>query len=147
MQDNLMTGDEDVATLAAHHLKLIFKAQGLTPLKVEILIPAHSMDSVRATYRAWLYDHAAHEEGEYEQPTLRREEGVAHFFRDGAINLESRPPFTPKLGGRWEHNYNAVTDSVVREVNDPDVDDDVAKQWKRIEEMLSLGLAPDQLPE
>lgn len=142
-----MTEDEEVANLAAHHLKLIFKAQGLTPLRVEILIPAHSLESVRATYRAWLYDHAANGEGEYENPTLRREEGVAHFFREGAINWESRPPFTPKVGGKWEHNYNAVTDSVLREVNDPDVDKDVAKAWKRVEEMLSLGMGPDQFPE
>jgi hypothetical protein len=142
-----MSDDEEVATLAAHYLKLIFKARGLTPLKVEILLPAHSLDTVRASYRAWLYDHAVHEEGEYNQPTLRREEGIAHFFREGEINLGSRPVFRPKVGGKWEHEYNAVTDIVVREVNDPDVDEDVASQWKRVEEMLSLGLGPDELTD
>lgn len=141
-----MSDDEEVATLAAHHLKLIFKAQGLTPLKVEILLPAHSLETVRANYRAWLYDHAAHEEGEYNQPTLRWEEGIAHFFREGEINLGGRPVFTPKVGGKWQHEYNSVTDSGEREVNDPDVEEDVAKQWKRVEAMLSLGLRPDEFP-
>jgi hypothetical protein len=51
------------------------------------------------------------------------------------------------VGGKWEHEYNAVTDIVVREVNDPDVDEDVASQWKRVEEMLSLGLGPDELTD
>jgi hypothetical protein len=133
LQDGLMSDDEQVAFLAAEHLKLIFVAQGLTPLKVEILLPAHSLESVRATYRAWLYDHAAHEDGEYDRPTLRREEGIAHFFREGAINLDNRPPFTPKVGGKWEHNYNAVTDSGVHEVNDPDVDGDAAKEWWQLQ--------------
>ena len=143
-----MNDDEEVATLAAHHLKLIFKAQGLTPLKVEILLPDHSLESVRATDRAWLYDHAAHKEGEYDQPTLRREGGIAHFFREGATHWENGCLiFTPKVGGKWEHNYNAVIDSVLREVNDLDVEEDVAKQWKRVEAMLALGLRPDEFPE
>jgi hypothetical protein len=77
----------------------------------------------------------------------RREEVIAHFFREGEINLGSRPVFRPKVGGKWEHEYNAVTDIVVREVNDPDVDEDVASQWKRVEEMLSLGLGPDELTD
>lgn len=129
-----MSDDEQVAILAAQHLKLIFVAQGLTPLKVEILLPDHSLESVRATYRAWLYDHAAHKEGEYDQSTLRREEGIAHFFREGATHWENGCLiFTPKVGGKWEHNYNAVTDSVLREVTDPDVDEDAAKEWKSLQ--------------
>lgn len=142
-----MSDDEEVATLAEHHLKLIFKAQGLTPLKVEILLPAHSLDSVRATYRAWLYDRTAHEAGEYDRPTLRWEEGVAHFFREGGTHWENESlVFAAKAGGKREHNYNAVTDSGEREVNDPDIDEDVAKQWKLIDAMLSLGLRPDEFP-
>ncbi len=62
------------------------------------------------------------------------------------INLEGRPVFTPKVGGKWEHNYNAVTDSGQREANDPDVEEDVTKQWKRVEAMLSLGLRSDEFP-
>lgn len=128
-----MSDDEEVATLAAHHLKLIFKAQGLTPLKVEIRLPAHSLESVRATYTAWLYDHMAHQEGEYNRPTLRWEEGVAHFFREGTTHWENGLLcFDPKAGGRWEHSYNVITDSGLREVNAPDVDEDAAKEWKSL---------------
>ena len=133
LQDGLMSDDEQVAILAAQYLKQIFRSKGLSPLKVEILLPAHSMNSVRATYRGWLYDHAAHEEGDYAQPTLRWEEGIAHFFREGAINLDNSPPFTPKVGGKWEHNYDAVTDRGEYGVDDPDVDEDAAKEWRQLQ--------------
>jgi hypothetical protein len=49
------------------------------------------------------------------------------------INLESRPVFTPKVGGKWEHNYNAVIDSGERRIDDPDVDEDAAKEWKSLQ--------------
>ena len=153
LQDGLMSDDEQVAILAAQYLKQIFRSKGLIPLKVEILLPAHSMNSVRATYRAWLYDHAAHEEGDYAQPTLQWEEGVAHFFREGDYHFFREAEsgwwgcnFIPKKDDKWEHHDNAVTDSGVRRIDDPDLDADVAKQWKRVEAMLSLGLRPDEFP-
>jgi hypothetical protein len=140
LQDGLMSDDEQVAILAAQYLKQIFQSKGLIPLKVEILLPAHSMDSVRATYRAWLYDHAAHEEGDYAQPTLRWEEGVAHFFREGDHHYFReaergiwRCKFIPKKDGKWEHNYDAVTDRGQCEVTDPEVDEDAAKEWSRLQ--------------
>ena len=153
LQDGLMSDDEQVAILAAQYLKQIFRSKGLIPLKVEILLPAHSMDSVRATYRAWLYDHAAHEEGYYAQPALRWEEGVAHFFREGDHHYYReaergiwRCKFIPKKDGKWEHHDNALITSRLIHATDPDVDEDVAKNLKRVEAMLSLGLRPDEFP-
>lgn len=146
LQDGLMSDDELAAILAAQYLKQIFRSKGLITLKVEILLPAHSMDSVRATYRAWLYDHAAHERGELDHTTIKKEEGVAHFFRDGVMNLEKRPPFTPEAGGDWQHHDNALIESRLIYTSDPDLDEDVAKRWKRVEAMLSLGLRPEEFP-
>ena len=148
-----MSDDEQVAILAAQYLKQIFRSKGLIPLKVEILLPAHSMNSVRATYRAWLYDHAAHEEGDYAQPTLQWEEGVAHFFREGDYHYFReaergiwRCKFIPKKDDKWEHNYNAVKDGGICDVDSPLLDEGVAEQWKRVKGLLSLGFKLDELP-
>ena len=138
-----MSDDEQVAILAAKYLKQIFRSKGLIPLKVEILLPAHSMDSVRATYRAWLYDHAAHERGQFDHPTLTKEDGVAHFFRDGVVNLEIRPPFTQEAGGDWQHHDNAVYESRWHLADDPDIDAKVAAQWKRLQSQLLAGGPPE----
>ena len=78
-----MSDDEQVAILAAQYLKQIFRSNGLIPLKVEILLPAHSMNSVRATYKAWLVDPSLDDSFDDPRPTIHWEVGVAHFFREG----------------------------------------------------------------
>jgi hypothetical protein len=133
-----MSDDEQVAILAAQYLKQIFRSKGLIPLKVEILLPAHSMDSVRATYKAWFVGL----DDSFDDPrqTISWEEGVAHFFREGDCHFFQegergvwRVNFTPKKDCKWEHNYNAVIRSGQCEVADPDVDEDAAKEWSRLQ--------------
>ena len=139
-----MSNDQDVAILSAHHLKLVFKAEGLTPLKVDILLPAHSSNSVRATYRAWLYDPAAHDSGDDESSTLKWEEGVAYFSREGTYQRNGGVlHFIPKEGGTWEHDFNAVSADGVLHADSPDLDEEVAKQWKCLKALLAAGLKLD----
>jgi len=147
LQDGLMSDDEQVAILSAQHLKLIFVAQGLTPLKVKILLPAHSLESVRATYKAWFV--GLDDSFDDPRPTISWEEGVAHFFREGDCHFFQegergawRVNFTPKKDGKWEHNYNAVNDGGTCYLDD----EGVAEQWWRLKELLSLGFELEELP-
>jgi hypothetical protein len=145
--------DAEVAELSAHYLKIAFKAEGRIPVKVEILSPDHSMESVRATYKAWLVDPSLDDSFDDPRPTIHWEVGVAHFFREGDHHYfgESeggwpRCRFIPKKDGKWEHNYNAVKDSGICDLDGPLLDEGVAEQWRRLKGLLSLGFKLDELP-
>jgi hypothetical protein len=124
--------DAEVAALSAHYLKIAYRANGQIPVKVEILSPDHSLDSVRATYKAWFIDLWGDDSFDDPRPTIHWEEGVAHFFREG---------------GKWEHNYNAVMHSGIRDLDGPFLDEGVAEQWKRLKALWDTGLAPNNLDQ
>ena len=133
--------EREMAELAAHYLRLALKAQGMAVLRLEIPELGHMGETVRATYKVWLYDQARHESGDHDGPTLQLEEGVAHFVRE-ALNKQSMfvTQFVPQPGGQWEHNYNAVSHSSECDADAPYLDEEVARLWKRLNAMLSKGL-------
>lgn len=133
--------EREMAEQAAHYLSLAFKAHGMAVLRLEIPELGHMSETVRATYKVWLYNQARDESGDHDGPTLRLEEGVAHFVRE-ALNKQSMfvTQFVPKPGGKWEHNYNAVSHSSQCCADAPYLDKKVARQWKRLNAMLSKGL-------
>ncbi len=130
-----------MAEQAAHYLRVTFKAQGMAVLRLEIPELGHMGETVRATYNVWLYDQERNESGDHDKPTLDQEEGVAHFVRE-ALNKQSMfvIPFVPKPGGQWEHNYNAVSHSSQCCADASYLDEKVARQWKRLNAMLTMGL-------
>jgi hypothetical protein len=139
--------EREMAELAAHYLRLAFKVQGMAVLRLKIPELGHMGETVRATYKVWLYDHARHESGDHDKPTLQREEGVAHFIRE-ALSKPSMfvTQFVPKPGGRWEHNYNAVSDSSQCYADAPYLDEEVARQWKHLNAVLAIGLNAADFP-
>ena len=136
--------DAEVARLSAHYLKLAYKANGQTPVRVEILSPDHSLDTVRATYKAWFVDPSLDDSFDDPRPTIHWEVGVAHFFREGVEGTGLS--FVPKKGGKWQHEYNAVKDGGVCYLDSPLLDEGVAEQWRRLKGLLSLGFKLDELP-
>jgi hypothetical protein len=139
--------DAEVAALSAHYLKLAYKANGQIPVKIEILSTDHSLDSVRSTYKAWFIDPSRDDSFDDPRPTIHWEEGVAHFFREGITDFSGTTVrFVPKQGCEWKHNYNSVKEGGIRDLDGPFLDDGVAEGWRRLKELLALGVELDELP-
>lgn len=138
---------EDLAALAEWHLRLVFKANGQLPLKIEIRQADSSLNSVRATYRAWVYDSAEQDSGADTKATLNWEEGVAHFFRKGSDIWEGDTlHFVPDKDEVWEHSHNAVSDHGHADAESADLDQEVAAQWLKLKSLRPSGLKTNDLP-
>jgi hypothetical protein len=140
--------DAEVASQWAHRLKLAFRAEGRIPVKVEVVSPDYSADSARVIFKAWFVDPFRDDSFDDPRPTIHWEEGVAHFFREGRMEFEGTTMlrFVPREGSKWKHNYNAVKDGGIRDLDGPFLDEGVAEEWKRLKGLLSLGFKLDELP-
>ena len=122
--------DAAVAALSAHYLKLVYRTNGQIPVKIEILSPDHSLDSVRASYKAWFIDPSRDDSFDDPRPTIHWEQGVAHFSCEGSD---------------WEHSYNSVMDDGIRYLDGPFLDEGVAEEWNRLKALWDIGLGPDEV--
>ena len=138
---------DDLSSESEWHLKKAFQANGQTPLKVDILRADSSGDSVRATYKAWIYDPAEQPVGDDAKPRINWEEGMAGFFREMVFELkDGTPRRVLKPDEEWKHNWNSVRNEGSIDADSPDLDQEVAKEWTRLKEVLLRGGTPPSQP-